>query len=172
MTIGGHGGGSRGGRPPLEPKIEGLPPGKKTAPPPPGGLGPPKRFGDFGAEARPKLCSSYFLSTFYLILSKVAKNLRLAPHFIIYPYVIININICSRKIPLLRPPPRPPLGWKIAPPPRGKMRSSPSPEKKFHAHVWTLPSYGQVNVVDVPHWFLCTTFSHWLSGSVRKHNNM
>ena len=123
-VIGGHGGGST----PPRAQNRGPPPWEKTAPPPPGGLGPPKRFGDFWAEARPKLCSSYFLSTFYLILSKLVKNLRLAPHFIIYPYVFININICSQKIALLSPP-SPPLGWKIAPPPRGKMRSSPSPEK-------------------------------------------
>ena len=31
--------------------------------------------------------------------SNLAKNLRLAPHFLIYPYDNININICSGKIP-------------------------------------------------------------------------
>ena len=100
LVMGGHGG-ARGATPPRA-QNRGPPPWEKN--------GPPKRFGDFWAEARPKLCSSYFLSTFYLILSKLVKNLRLAPHFIIYPYVFININICSQKIPLLSPPPSPPLG--------------------------------------------------------------
>ena len=74
-----------------------------------------------------KICEAAFFKQILLNLIHFSKKLRLAPHFLIYTFVIVNDNFCISKFPELGPP----LGWKIAPPPRGKLRSSPSPEKIF-----------------------------------------
>ena len=53
--------GSRGGRPPLEPKIEGLPPGKKTAPPlPQEDWAPLKDLGIFGLRLGQSYAAAIF----------------------------------------------------------------------------------------------------------------
>ena len=54
--IGADGGGARGGRLPLEAKIDGPPPREKTGPPSPRRTGPPlKNLSIFGAELKQNL---------------------------------------------------------------------------------------------------------------------
>ena len=45
-----------------------------------------------------------FLSKFYLILSILAKNWRLAPHFLIHVFIIVNDSFCISKFPELSLP--------------------------------------------------------------------
>ena len=38
-------------------------------------------------------------------MQSLPKKLQLAPHFQIYPYVIVNINVCTEKNLVALPPP-------------------------------------------------------------------
>ena len=83
-----------GGRLPLEAEIDGPPPREKTGPPSPRRTGPPYKICGFLGLSLSKCCgAACFKKQIWSNFIHFSKKLRLAPHFLTYPFVIVQMTI-------------------------------------------------------------------------------